>query len=165
MRNKTDTHGSGFAGQIVTNQYDKLKRWAITEPKPEQNVLEGFLRIAARDYKIKTLNTNHSSYGLKHCVERVSNALVEAVHGYQYEYIGNEDFIIAALQHGFDVKNCSEGRGRLGPNYYFNLSEKMFTEKNFAKIVEELAVDVPRETTEETLAREAKTAEIIARFK
>jgi hypothetical protein len=161
MRNKTDTRYRGFAGQIVTTEYDKLKEWANTENKPQQYALAKFLEIAKRDYKIKTINKSRSSYTLKHVVERVSDALVQLVDGYQYEYIGNEDFIIAALQHGFDVKNCRHGATTLSPNYYFNLSEEMFKEHNLRQIVNECIADAPIETEEHRLALKA----MLAKFK
>lgn len=138
MRNQTATL-HGFMGQIITADYTKLKQWAFNEPMPNQIVLSSFFSILECDYKIKTLNTKHTSYGYKHYVERISNRLVELVPHYQYEYIGNEDFIIGALKFGFDIKNSGEHRVYLSPNYYFNISEKIHYETTFNDILNKVA--------------------------
>jgi len=57
--------------------------------------------------KIKSINTKHSSYGLKHIVEK------------DIGYITNGVFIAAAIHCGFDFK-VEEGN----PNVSFNMSEK-----------------------------------------
>ncbi|MCD6174299.1 MAG: hypothetical protein J7K65_00840 [Planctomycetes bacterium] len=56
--------------------------------------------------KIKTINSKHSSYGLKHMAE------------HEIGYITNGVFIAAAIHCGFDIK--IDG----GPNVMINISEK-----------------------------------------
>lgn len=128
MRLTKDDKGWGFPGQIVTHDYDKLKVWAQTEPVPEQVALDIFVKYLAKNLKRNTINQSHSSYGLKHKVEELSKEIQKHDPDYQYEYIGNEDFIIAMLQHGFDIRST----GGLSPNYYFNIktidSHKMWKE-------------------------------------
>ena len=130
MRLKEDSTRFGFAGQIVTTDYEKLKAWAKQEPKPDQKALSAFIKYAVANLQRSTINTYISSYGLKHRVEEVSKRIKQIDPSYQYEYIGNEDFIIAMLQNGFDVKNATM---RMGPNYYFNLkkfdNDDMWVEK------------------------------------
>jgi len=65
--------------------------------------------------KIKSINKRHTSYGLKHIVERAINF-----------YISNDAFIAAAVYSGFDVKLIDDS-----PNVLFNISEKSI--KNFSK--------------------------------
>lgn len=64
--------------------------------------------------KIKTMNPNHSSYGLKHIVERASKAK-----GASKTYVSNGTFIAAAIHMGFAYKHIP---GSL--NAMFGISEK-----------------------------------------
>lgn len=79
--------------------------------------------------KVRTISINSSrgSYGLKHCVERLSR-LLEIIdpNTYQYEYVSNEDLIVALVQSGFRAKNTYKWysdyrRQQPGPNYFFNI--------------------------------------------
>jgi hypothetical protein len=63
--------------------------------------------------KIKTINQRHSSYGLKHWVERC----------YAPYYCSNGAFIAAALLAGFRVE-------RDGPNACFNMAQKSLDERH-----------------------------------
>lgn len=65
--------------------------------------------------KIKTINRNHTSYGLKHIVEK------------DIGYVSNGVFIAAAIHCGFDFKHDDS------PNVMFNMSEKSIKEKDRAK--------------------------------
>jgi hypothetical protein len=62
--------------------------------------------------KIKTINERHSSYGLKHWVERY----------YSPYYCSNGAFIAAALLLGFKVYQD-------GPNASFNMSQRSLNER------------------------------------
>jgi hypothetical protein len=57
--------------------------------------------------KIKTINKNHTSYGLKHLAEKTVG------------YSTNGTFIAAAIYSGFDIKINKDS-----PNPQFNMSEK-----------------------------------------
>ncbi len=59
-----------------------------------------------------TINTRHSSYGLKHAVERDSNS------GGRREYVSNGSFICAAIDLGYKCVPCSW----CSPNVYFAIS-------------------------------------------
>ena len=64
----------------------------------------------SRFSKLKNINKNGSSYGLKHIAER------------EIGYITNGELIAAALMEGFDVMIE-------GPNGYFNISQKAWQTK------------------------------------
>ena len=124
----TKTSRYGFEGQIVTQDYEKLKEWALSEPVPQQRALDIFIKYLSKKMKRVRINEYCSSYTLKHRVEELSKEIQKYDPEYQYEYIGNEDFIIAMLQNGFDIRSA----GGLSPNYYFNIktidSQKMWKE-------------------------------------
>ena len=65
--------------------------------------------------KIKTINRNHTSYGLKHVVEK------------DIGYVSNGVFIAAAIHCGFNFKHDEI------PNVTFNMSEKSIKEKDRVK--------------------------------
>ena len=65
----------------------------------------------------KTLNTWHSSYGMKHMVENWTKS-----HAGGRKYIANGSFIVAAAIAGFTVKQCHP----MSPNCRINISEKAF---------------------------------------
>jgi len=72
--------------------------------------LEGFEKAChwlSRQKKIKSINTKHSSYGLKHIAEK------------EVGYITNGVFIAAAIHCGFTVKTYPGD-----PNVSINISEK-----------------------------------------
>jgi hypothetical protein len=122
MRIKIENSGQGFRGQIITDQYDQLKEYALTqEPEAaQQRALRIFVNYL-KFYKSKNISRYTGSYGLKHRVEELSKKLTKVIPGYQSEYIGNEDFIFAMLRNDFDCKNCDAER--LGPNYFFNIKK------------------------------------------
>ncbi|WP_217983389.1 hypothetical protein [Staphylococcus nepalensis] len=70
--------------------------------------------------KIKTFNTRHSSYGLKHVFERKYREMLGGA--FEGSYITNGQFKGAMLKAGFKVKDKS----RL--NWHFNVSEKSIKE-------------------------------------
>lgn len=70
--------------------------------------------------KIKTFNTRHSSYGLKHVFERKYREMLSGA--FEGSYITNGQFKGAMLKAGFKVKDKS----RL--NWHFNVSEKSIKE-------------------------------------
>ncbi|MDW4079552.1 hypothetical protein ACUXJ9_001486 [Staphylococcus caledonicus] len=70
--------------------------------------------------KIKTFNTRHSSYGLKHVFERKYRKALSGT--FEGSYVTNGQFKGAMLKAGFDVKDKS----RL--NWHFNASEKSIKE-------------------------------------
>lgn len=65
--------------------------------------------------RIKTINRKHTSYGLKHIVEK------------DIGYVSNGVFIAAAIHCGFDFKHDDT------PNVMFNMSEKSIKEKDRVK--------------------------------
>jgi len=114
--------------QLVTTDYAALKAWCLTQPAPKQHALKAFIAYLSQErtahnlkYKTKTpFYKSRSSYGLKHVVERLSDALGD------HEYVSNENFIVAMLQAGFRIQNeCEKNRGEyrymLSPNYLFDI--------------------------------------------
>ena len=88
--------------------------------KEEQKALlentEEFERVCEWLYtvnKIKTINKNHTSYGLKHLAEKTIG------------YSTNGTFIAAAIYSGFDIKIEKDS-----PNPMFNMSEKSLKMKD-----------------------------------
>lgn len=84
-----------------------------------QIALEVFVKYADKHLTRKTINSNISSYGLKHRVEELSQALTQIDPNYSYEYIGNQDFINCMVSYGFKARMSSNNR----LNYYFNLGK------------------------------------------
>lgn len=66
--------------------------------------------------KIKTFNTRHSSYGLKHLFERRYREVLTGT--FEGSYVTNGQFKGAMLEAGFEVKDKSQ------LNWHFNVSEK-----------------------------------------
>ncbi|MGZ1600115.1 hypothetical protein ACXQA1_07075 [Staphylococcus argenteus] len=66
--------------------------------------------------KIKSFNTRHSSYGLKHVFEAEYREELENT--FEGSYITNGQFKGAMLKAGFDVKDKTQ------LNWHFNLSER-----------------------------------------
>lgn len=60
----------------------------------------------------KRINSKHSSYGLKHTIERHLGA-----------YTGNGELIMAMLLSGFKHRRTYLLNGKLNPNCQFNISE------------------------------------------
>lgn len=120
--------------QLITTDYVALKQWCMEQPAPTQRALKVFIRHLGQEQMVRNLKGRkatfcyaRTSYGLKHVVERLSDALGE------HEYVSNEQFIIAMVQAGFDLKNaCEEYSSRdayqVSPNYYFKLPK--FKETN-----------------------------------
>jgi len=88
----------GFSNQPVPEWIDKQRIEKIAS----------FIRPKFK--KIKTINYQVSSYGIKHDVERAL--------GY---YISNGELIAAMIFLGFEYKR---GKGKSGINCYFNVSMK-----------------------------------------
>lgn len=68
--------------------------------------------IKPRLRKVKNINRNHTSYGIKHRVEEQIEASIEPLQG----YVANGELIYAMILEGFDVL-------RFGMNASFNVSE------------------------------------------
>lgn len=133
MRLKETKSGLGFAGQIITMDFKALQQWAQKEPSPKQKALEIFVKYASNNMVTTRISNTLSSYSLKHRVEELSRELQKIDPNYSYEYIGNEDFIIAMLQAGF---NCKKNN-RTSPNYYFNLGKLDHKNKWLTEMVNE----------------------------
>lgn len=89
------------------NSPDEFKKLNESE---QQALIDWCYRIS----KIKTINRNHSSYGLKHIFENSKDGF----------YITNGAFKGAMLECGFDYKPDSPS----SPNWNFNVSEKTIKE-------------------------------------
>lgn len=108
-----------FNGQIITHDMDALKAYCLSQPFPKQKILKAWIKFVSESLKSKNITkTAGSSYSLKHQVENFSKYM-QKEHGWDYEYIGNEDLIIAMIHAGFNCKNANIEQA--GPNYYFNL--------------------------------------------
>jgi hypothetical protein len=125
-----------FDGQIVTHDMAALKAYCLIQPFPKQRILDVWIEFMA-SYKMtkNVVKTAGTSYSLKHQVEELSK-FMQKEHGWDYEYIGNEDLIIAMIHAGFNCKNANTDQA--GPNYYFNLAplteSDIFKLKMLAKI-------------------------------
>jgi hypothetical protein len=136
-----------FDGQIVTFDMDALKSYCLSQPFPKQRILDVWVKFMASNKMSKNIvKSAGSSYGLKHQVEHMSR-FMQKEHGWDYEYIGNEDLIIAMIHAGFKCKNANTGMP--GPNYFFNLAPLTAADvsdlKMFAKLTH-------RNETEESMA-------------
>jgi hypothetical protein len=72
---------------------------------------------------IRNINTNHSSYGLKHLAERYAKIASDN----EVNYISNGTLILAMVDAGFEFRKIDNS-----PNVYFNVSERAI--KAIAKI-------------------------------
>lgn len=113
-------------GQLKTININALKNYCLEQPKSEGLALKYFIEwqskkvmLAKLQNKSIDLYKGHHSYGLKHCVEQLSRELSKRNIIPTSEYCGNEEFIIAMLQAGFDCENVKENRLKPGPNYEF----------------------------------------------
>lgn len=84
--------------------------------------LDLFIEFLAQEKCAKRVLTDMHSYYLKHRVEDLSKYLQEH-YGWDYQYCGNEEFIKAAIESGFNAKRCTYDRN--SPNFNFNI--KSFT--------------------------------------
>jgi hypothetical protein len=117
--------------QLCTYNIDALKEYSILQPKSKCKSLQLFVDWQSKKSLVHLLhsktidiNTDISSYGLKHCVEKLSRVLVGKKYIERSEYCSNEEFIVAMLQAGFTCKNTSDYKPRdykPGPNYFFNI--------------------------------------------
>lgn len=100
---------------------DEVKKIDLGGNKIEFNVdqVRTIIRLAFPS-KRKSINRSHSSYGLKHVFERVSEHIFQAE---GYKYCSNDTAIEAFKAEGFDFILH-------GPNAYFNISEKEFDALN-----------------------------------
>lgn len=96
---------AGFKGDdpLTIDDFDKL------ELNATRDVVSCYLR------PITAINTTHSSYGLKHLVERV---LAKETKG-EINYVRNGVLILAMYDAGFRIKRISSSF-----NCFFNVSEK-----------------------------------------
>lgn len=115
-------------GQIKTRNINALREYAETQPRSSGIALNLFIDWQTRLVSTKVLSGkkvklyhDYHSYGLKHCVERLSEYLKRHNLMERTEYCGNEEFIIAMMQAGFDCDNSAPLSERLGPNYVFNI--------------------------------------------
>lgn len=125
--------------QLITTDIEALKEYAMAQPKSKGRALNLFVdwqskmaTINALQNKSRKIYKDYHSYGLKHQIERLSKYLTRwdqwehndnPICPWHYgEYCGNEEFIVAMLQAGFDCRNSANLNIRPpGPNYYFNI--------------------------------------------
>lgn len=93
-------YGYDGVGDFDSSEFDMARINAIREI------------IRPRLKKIKNINRNHTSYGIKHRVEEQIEASVKPLQG----YVANGELIYAMILEGFDVL-------RFGVNASFNVSE------------------------------------------
>lgn len=110
----------------IYNEEDELRGLTVSGFKGN-NPFEyrGFNELelkAARDVvtcfftKVQSINTNYSSYGLKHLVERYLSKFTRM----EINYVSNGALILAMYDAGFRLKRLEDG----SPNCYFNVSQK-----------------------------------------
>lgn len=109
-------YGIGLGAEDLISSYTKEELdKAFRQIRPDHVILVSELLMNCK--KIKTINTNYGSYGLKHAVAR---ALAK--------YTTNGELIAGMLVAGFThkrMKNDSYGsKMTLHPNAYFNISTK-----------------------------------------
>ena len=113
--NLTD-FGIGLFEQDRTLPIAEQKKKFQEERKALLENTEEFERVCEWLYsiaKIKSINKNHTSYGLKHLAEKTIG------------YSTNGTFIAAAIYSGFDIKIEKDS-----PNPMFNMSEKSLKMKD-----------------------------------
>jgi hypothetical protein len=91
---------------LKTYKYDK-KYGKVVEPVDIEEVKLCKQWLLRKARKRKTINTNYSSYGLKHRVEDTYG-----------KYVSNGAFIVAAMELGYEVKPTDFD----SPNGNFNIS-------------------------------------------
>ncbi len=96
-------NGKGLGKDEYKNEF-KIERERLLNSEERFNKICNWL---SQIQKIKSINNNHSSYGLKHYAEE------------DIGYITNGVFIAAAIHCGFKFKCVRDS-----PNVYFNMSEK-----------------------------------------
>ena len=109
------------SGVYRTHKQSAAERSAIFER--EREALAGALdecnralRFLKHCVKRKTINTHHTSYGLKHMAEDYLDCLPDVSNS----YVANGAFICAAIHLGFDVAPAALG----SPNVRFNISDR-----------------------------------------
>jgi len=113
--NLTD-FGIGLFEQDRELPHNEQKKKFKEEQKALLENTEEFERVCEWLYtvnKIKSINKNHTSYGLKHLAEKTIG------------YSTNGTFIAAAIYSGFDIKIEKDS-----PNPMFNMSEKSLKMKD-----------------------------------
>jgi hypothetical protein len=102
-------HGYGLSKSEIREEFQKEREALFTNV----NEFGKICRLLKRVNKIKTINTGHGSYALKHAAERTVGC-----------YVSNGIFIAAAIHCGFDYKKNYDEVGNLRPNVVFNMSER-----------------------------------------
>lgn len=103
-------HGRGLSPAQFQEKFQKEQETLLNSTDAFFKTCEWLSEIE----KIKTINSKHTSYGLKHIAEK------------DIGYITNGVFIAAAIHCGFDFKTRAGS-----PNVIFNMSEKSI--KNIIK--------------------------------
>jgi len=116
--------GYGLDQPLWRKHFERL-HGPVTDGDPplrkEVNICKNWLQEWVS--KRKTINTNHSSYGLKHTIEEMFEDKN------QFIYVGNGAFIQAAAELGYDIQPCMPD----SPNAFFNMSfekVKKYARKN-----------------------------------
>ena len=105
--------------QIKTDSQEQLLAWVNEQPLVTNEAVNKWVDLlVANDAQTKTFNMHSSSYGLKHFVEGISEALVG-----KRTYVQNEEIIVALLRAGFIARNVNYRTGMLSANYHFNVSK------------------------------------------
>jgi len=94
--------GRGLSVNERMSELKKLQDQLLDNVEQIQDVVSWLEDID----KIVSFNKRHSSYGLKHIVEK-----------YAHRYVANGSFIVGSVLSGFKVQIAT-------PNAYFNISEK-----------------------------------------
>lgn len=103
-----ELNGLTNGGFIGTNPL-KISDFNILELKATRDVIERYL------VPISSINRTHSSYELKHLIERI----LANETNHQINYVSNGTLILAMCDAGFRIKRISNS-----PNCFFNVSER-----------------------------------------
>jgi len=76
----------------------------VTNDRDVQQVSDCYYFLLDYTFPQKTINTNNSSYGLKHLVERFNRNNLLGSNGCD-AFVSNGSFILAALMQGFRIKH------------------------------------------------------------
>lgn len=114
----------GFQGQLITHDFDQLRRYCISQPARQQAglavLVRGLMHAPMRHGSFSKIAT---SYGLKHVAEKISDEFTNLEGAkVSHEYVSNEDLIIAMVQAGFKARNVAPADCRLSNHYFFNVS-------------------------------------------
>lgn len=113
LKNNKNITGHGFGiykgRELTKDDFDKEFSDEVAYLYQHKHEIQACINWLKTAQKRKTLNKDHSSYGMKHIVERKYRC-----------YVSNGAFIVAAILSGFDIGRCRFDSA----NAHINISSK-----------------------------------------